>query len=239
MMVGSANAALSQLQLSYNLDYTGIISGTGFNTEEVYLTAFSAKQIGGDPLSSVGYADTFTTFCMDISQTMIPMNWWESGSLATAGVGNAVPYQPGGIFRAASLYNAYVSSVNFTTTAGIQEGAALQLAIWNVLYNSNPTVFGGAGFQVTSADPTVTSLADAMVGSAFNNATPGFTATFWNATDANGNSIANQDLIGPLVIPEPATYCTLAGVGLLLVSLCSKLRCKRGHSEILPKPWPH
>jgi hypothetical protein len=216
----SANAALSQLQITDDTTYTGTITGGGANNRNVFLTAFLARQIGGDPLPS-GTSNPFYTFCLDPAPTLIPSDWWKSETFANAGAGNTVPYQPGGIQRAASLYNAYVGGVSFSTVAGKRQGAALQLAIWNVLFDSNPKVLGGGtGFQVAGANSAVTTLANQMLASAFNFANPNLTSTFWDATDANGNPIFNQDLIGPqtAVVPEPGTYGAMASaVGYLCV----------------------
>jgi hypothetical protein len=213
LVAGSANAALTQLQITYDTSYTGAITGGGANNENVYLTAFSATRIGGDPLPSPT-PNPFFTFCLDIAPVLIPTDWWKSETFANAGAGNTVAYQAGGIQRAASLYNAYVGDVNFLTGSGKQESAALQLAIWNVLYDTDTTVLGGAGFQVAGADSGVTTLADQMLSSVNNAENPNLTSTFWNATDSNGNPIFNQDLIGPQMetgmVPEPGTYAAAA-----------------------------
>lgn len=228
LATSSANAALTQLQITYDTSYTGYITGVSVNNEDVYLTAFSARRIGGDALPSPA-SDPFYTFCLDMAAPLIPTGWWKSDTLVNAGAGNSVAYQVGGIQRAASLYNAYVGGVNFSTTMGKQAGAALQLAIWNVLYDTDASVLGGSGFQVAGANPDVTKLANMFLQSVNNVASPNLTSTFWNATDASGYDIVNQDLIGPqvatgVVVPEPGTYMAAAAVGaaFCLLGFCRK-----------------
>ena len=207
----SAGAALSRLQIDYDTSYTGALSWGGSSQNEgVYLTAFRAMRIGGDALPSP-HTDPFYTFCMDISSVLIPTDWWKSGDFSSAGQLNATPYLLGGINRAASLYRTYVAGVDFSDTAHKKEGAALQLALWEVLYEEGGyDVTAGSGFKVAGADSEITQRANAMLASPANFVDLSLTSTFWNATDAGGAPIFNQDLIGPQVptgfVPEPGTY---------------------------------
>jgi hypothetical protein len=214
-----ANAALTELQITADTTYTGYVTGPGVNNEDAYLTAFSAQQIGGDVLPYQG-ASQFYTFCIDLAPDLIFTSWWQSGTLPLKGSqnGNTYPYVDGGIQRAASLYEAYVGEVNFSSAAGKEEGAALQLAIWKVLYDTGTDVTTGSGFKVSGAEQGVTTLANSMLSSSANFADYNLTSTFWNAMDSSGNAIFNQDLIGPQFgtsfrvgsAPEPRTYAVVA-----------------------------
>ena len=223
--MGSAHAALTQLDITYNQDWTGNI--TWFNSannttttdNNIPLTAFKATRMGGDLLPPPT-SDPFYTFCMDIAPTLIGSDWWKSGTFPLAGNanGNSAPYVNGGVQRAASLYKAYVGGVDFSDVSHKREGAALQLAIWEVLYENGPyDVTSGTGFSIASAsDALITARANVMLGSAANFADYNLTSTFWNATDSNGESILNQDLIGPQLptgfVPEPGTCMAAASV---------------------------
>src|SRR5262249_49825490 len=154
-------------------------SGGGLSSSVyAYDTAFKASQVGGDPLPA-GTGNPFYTFCMDISADIIPSDWWQSGAFPSGDNRNGIPWTPGGVYRAASLYNHYVGEVSFDTSGGKQAGAALQLAIWNVLYGSavsdnnwdiSAQTFGasGYGFQVVQADSGVVALANQMLNSSAN-----------------------------------------------------------------------
>src|SRR5262245_27599763 len=107
LVAGVANAALTQIQVSYYTDYTGIITGATIGTHFHALTSFSAKRTDGDPLPQ-SHSNPFTTFCLDATANLIPTGWWKTESLANAGLGNQATYQAGGIQRAASLYNGFV-----------------------------------------------------------------------------------------------------------------------------------
>ncbi len=220
---GSAVGALTQLQVNFDKTFTGRVSwGTG--SDSVYLTALQATRIGGD---SLPYASaTFYSFCVDIATELVSGRWWQSGLLPLNGAanGNDVPYINGGVQRAASLYNQYVTGVNFNNLNGKREGAALQLAIWEVLYDSGAggyDVRRGA-FHVREADSAVTRRANIMLTSPFNVAEYNITSTFWTATDANGNPACNQDLIGAPSVPEPAGYAVAAAI-----SACGYLAGRR------------
>jgi hypothetical protein len=216
----SAQAALTQLDISYYTAYWGTIHASGLaSPETVYLTAFQAKKIGGQDLPG-GHPDPFITFCLDIRYNLSEPAYWRSGTFPNPNAGTAPLWQTDGIYRAASLYRAFAGGVNFAGTPGKKEGAALQLAIWEVLYEpgSSFSVSSGTGFYVTgpntaAATDGVIGRANAMLSSAANKVDHNLINTFWNAeSDKNGNPLPNnQDLIGPFIpVPEPATYAAAA-----------------------------
>ena len=110
----------------------------------------------------------------------------------------------GGI--AAWLYNTYAQGA---VTA--EEKAALQLAIWNVLYDNDFTVGGGAGFWATTGTAGVLIQADAWLASVGSNSSD---AAWLRLTDGSNNY--TQDLMGP--VPEPGTLLLL-GSGLSALAL--------------------
>jgi hypothetical protein len=225
-----SRAALTQLDITYNTTYTGFIHDS-LGSENVYLTAFSATRVGGDPLPA-GHTDPFTTFCLDVRYNLNEPAYWQSQSFPNPNNGPAPTWQIGGIYRAASLYGAYVglaSGANFSSAQGKIDGAALQLAIWEVLYETSGTynvLSGNAnGFWVTGANSAITTQANAMLAGSYNVVDSNITTTFWDAKlDRNGNTLTqNQDLIGPFTpVPEPGTY--IAGALLLLPFLGSTIR---------------
>ena len=227
MAVCSAKAA-TELNIAYDGAYQGKITWNGSTYENCYLTAFSASYAGGDPLPH-GTSNPFITFCMDIGSILSTPGYWQSQTFAQAnGSGNgnnSVAYVSGGLQKAASIYNNYVSGVDISTAQGELNGAALQVAIWSALYGNNFILTSDGVGNLSS----VTSLAATMEATPVN---PNLTSTFWNAVDPKtGAPIANQDLIGPqfstgFSAPEPGTYGVLAGAGLLVVTLRGQLRRK-------------
>lgn len=245
----SANAGVSYFNVSWYTDFKGKISAQG-NSSTTYLTAISAdwKNISGSAPLPPNHGDPFVTFCLDFNNTLAS-GWWKSGGFAdTALNGQSSPAvrQNNSLFRAANLYSQYANGVlgafNSSNSAARQaariEGAALQLAIWEVLYEPNPSDTTAAynvlsegaknkGFVVTSANSAITTRANQML-SAASVADFGLENTFWNAvTDSSGmNSRSSQDLIGPFApVPEPSTY--FAGALLCLPVLVNAIRARK------------
>jgi hypothetical protein len=220
---GSANAA-TDLSISYDATYVGYYSLQGAagslgsaSGQYAPLTALQATYKGGTALPYAN-AQSFYTFCVDIGPELIVSGVWQAESLPTGPNGNAIAYISGGIQRAANLYNAYVGQVNIFTPQGELAGAALQMAIWNDLYDGDNTVSGGV-FEVHGGNPApVVALANTFLNSNYNVDNPNLTSTFWEAIDP----VANQDLLGPpsfssnpqvvTIVPEPGIYAAAAGV---------------------------
>ena len=238
-----AQAGLSYLSVSYYNNYGVTVHAQG-TTIGTAASAFSADLTSGAPLPS-GHTDPFVAFCVDINNTLHSglfqsCDFTDSGASASSGVVR----QTDGLYRAADLYANYSSGIMSVAGDGSgyswtdkQKGAALQLAIWEVLYetgsaysvNYDSTRSASSQFYVTSVDSSVRSLANQMLaweeGRSVNYA---LDSTFWNAVTVDQGRVVNragQDLLGPAVVPEPGTY--LAGLLLVLPFLASMLRRKR------------
>lgn len=226
-VVWTANAGLTKLDITYNTAYTGTIHDS-LGSANVYLTAFSASYMAGATLP-YGHPNPFTTFCIDVRYNITEPAYWESGSFPNPNSGPPPTWQINGIYRAASLYRAYAglaSGANFSSAQGKIDGAALQLAIWEVLYETSGTynVLSGSGFYVSGAASAITTEANNWLASAANVADASLTTTFWDArlkADGVTPLTSNQDLIGP-PIPEAGTF--LAGALLFLPFLASTIR---------------
>jgi hypothetical protein len=244
----TSHAALSQLNVTYYSGFVTTFTVQGGGPQTVWATAFLAEHISGDPLPD-SHTDPFVTFCLDVNNR-IASGWWQSGGF-TPEPSQSSPAlrEANSLFRAANLYQHYVGTPilpgggpaggwGSATAQQKLEGAALQLAIWEVLYEPSASGFdvdSGVGFDVGnvfvsgSLGYTRTDLinrANAMLG-AYSAADTSLLATFWNATDALGGDRASQDLIGPYLapVPEPGTY--VAGALLLLPLLVGAIRRKR------------
>jgi hypothetical protein len=239
-----AQGSLSYLNIGYYGTYGVTVYAQGY-AHGTYATAFSAdwQNVSGSQPLPIGHNDPFVTFCLDIN-TILGNGWWDSGSFsAVTALGTAVdtvpPIDPNnpttpairniatGLNSAANLYAHYAGGILNAngTWADQAKGAALQLAIWEVLYE-NPVngynVDSGSGFYVSSGDAGIRSTANTML-TTWGAADMNIDTTFWNAVNADGSFRSSQDLIGPMTpVPEPTTF--IAGGLLLLPFLASTLR---------------
>lgn len=233
-------AALSQLNISYpslsGYRFGMVVQAT---SKRVYAVPFAAGRVGGDSLPT-GHPDPFITFCMDID-FKLANGYWKSGSFSDVSLtsdSGALRQGIPSLQYAAELYATYAGGIMpvsgnwaLASTAQKNQGSALQLAIWEVLYEY-PITGGfslgtGTGFKVTSGDGSIISSANTMLASlTYGTPDPSLNTTFWNAAKADGSARSSQDLIGPFApVPEPTTC--VAGALLLLPFLASTVRVWR------------
>lgn len=228
----TSQAALSQLNIGHYASsaYSFGLTVQG-SSQTSYAVAFSADRVGGDLLPT-GHTDPFTTFCLDIDTTLAN-GWWKSGTFSDVALtsdSGKVRQGLASLQYAAQLYATYAGTIpaGSWTTAQKEEGSALQLAIWEVLYEySSAGEFDldtGTGFLVTAGNSSIRTRADAMLDSlTWGSPDTSLNTTFWNAAYESGATRSSQDLIGPMTpIPEPTTC--IAGALLLLPFLGSTVR---------------
>jgi hypothetical protein len=107
--------------------------------------------------------------------------------------------------RIAYLYQTFASAVNNQDT-----GAALQLAIWDILVDNGDGLSAG-NFQASSVTSTMTQAATYISASAGHTAS----ATWYQGLPAGANQ--PQDLVGAAPVPEPASMLLLGIAGLAVV----------------------
>lgn len=230
----TANAGVSYFNVNWYTNYKGTVTAQG-NSSYVYVTAISAdwQSIANSAPLPPNHSDPFLTFCLDFNN-VLANGWWKSGGFgdpALNGQSSPAIRQQNALFRAANLYSTYAPGVigafsstsSAARTAARIEGAALQLAIWEVLYEPNPNNVNsaysvtsegaaGKGFVTSGVNAGITSRANTMLTTA-SAANFSLETTFWNAvTDSTGTtSRSSQDLIGPFApVPEPSTYIAAA-----------------------------
>jgi hypothetical protein len=170
--------------------------------------------------------------------TYVPLDYATANSRYNGvnnGSGNGVPfYLNGGLLRAAYLMDQFYESAH---AGGEIQAAALQAAIWEVLYDATPSVDTGDGnyyvrnnttsFITNANSNDIIAITDAWFASAnadnWGGASydPTGRVIFWldpTDTDFNQSIITLNPFEGPVPIPEPGTSMTIAmGAGALLL----------------------
>jgi hypothetical protein len=167
---------------------TGVSNGSSFNV--------FAGQIKWD----VGLPDLLTTFCVDLTQYLQTTQAFEAPADFLVAP------------KAAAI--SFLVATNFSSVTSNWAGAGLQLAIWNVLYDTdyrvNNAANGGGSFYVTSSANAITA-ADSYLAAlqlATTTGTLGGNAIFLDAK-------RGQDQV---TVPEPGTLLLLSAGAVALAA---------------------
>jgi len=175
----------------------------------------------GDPLDGT----TFEAYCVDFDTSVFgptlpdPPGTYDAtrGDMSAWVDGSGLPSSGSGQ-RAAWLYNEFATTFDpdATSDLGKRQRSALQMAIWNGLYDSDFTVADNGLASNTvyfiEDNHALTALADTYL-AALLAAGPlvGSSDAAWLKLSANG--VDAQDFIGPTSVPEPASVLLL-GAGM-------------------------
>ena len=195
---------------AYTLTYNGLNYGQsvsisyGTTSTSVFAGQINMSFTGGTPS---GYATTFNAYCVELEnylQSPMEVALRSSDDLTRNSI------SPNSGKKASWLFNTYAGGVNSNTT-----GAALQIAIWEALYDSSTDLSGGY-FKLLTNDSTLTSQVNTYLNALQTNYSA-TTATWFQAT----NPASSQDLIGAAsttpsgsAVPEPGIVSLLAGSSL-------------------------
>ena len=208
---------------SYQIDYSvqnadslnaSVRRANGTTLSNVKMGTVTAKwHVAGNKPN--GYADQFRVYCVDIGHVSV--------SPSTVSLHDLSPGSPAAtnrLLRAAWLFNQFGGSVDGATGTDRQKrGAALQLAIWNVMEDDDldVTTQGSGRFYLKSANgftSDVSKLANSWL-TALGSGNFGSGTLF--KIDRGVMGTKGQDMIGPSLVPEPASMVLLLSGGLACI----------------------
>jgi PEP-CTERM motif len=200
-----ALAAFAAVSSASALTVTGATWGAGAPMpEDITLNAggfvLTEENVGGFHVTA-STEGSFYTVCVEVTQAFLPLpNTYSHEQNGTAkGFDNATAARVAAVMQAAGFVSATGGAV--TTTEGF---VALQMAIWNAVYDTDWSVDSGSFQQVTDKNGAKAG-ANALLMAASNVSTPVYAVHKLYSVD-------EQDVV--VSVPEPETYAMLlAGLG--------------------------
>jgi hypothetical protein len=154
----------------------------------------STMNVWGGPMKATFNSTQFDAYCVDLDHWNTPTAQYRVNAQSTNNLRNGA--------RAAYLYNTFASSVDSK-----EKGAALQLAIWDIV-TDNGDGFAAGSFKANHLSNSVASMAQNLI---TQSAGQGSVATYFKAVSHGANCDINQNMMGP--VPEPGTMLAM-GAGL-------------------------
>jgi len=200
-------------------------AAVGAHADTIQLNSYT---YGGNSISSNLYSggaggfsgtlngNSFQTYCVQLNEVFSFGNLMSNYTLIA---GEAMtPALNAGWTHAASTSAEIAKLMTYVQTSGYfgsddsNKSTALQLAIWNSIYDTDATVSSGS-FNATGTNATILGYANNLLAGAALVTTPMVKVWVLNSlsTDAEG---AHQDFLLTTPVPEPSTYALMAaGLG--------------------------
>lgn len=172
---------------------------------ELAKISFNGHNTGVTPgvlrVKETASGNKFAAFCVDLMTSLkLPAPYEKlTTSLFNSSIADNI----------SRLVNAYFPTVN---TAA--EGAALQLAIWEVIYDDGSADLNGGAFKVTQASADALSYAQGYLANLASLPTTGrYKVTYFqgDGSQSTGGIGDSQDVIGVSPVPLPAGVLLLGG----------------------------
>jgi hypothetical protein len=166
-----------------------------------------------------GAVQTFYTFCTDINEFFSATKDYELVlSPNSGGITPSTPWAtaaPNGFDKASWLYNQQQPNLNAGWLSTANNAAAMQLAVWELLYDSNPGNVAAGLLEVTGLTVAESDAANALVLQAtiFFGAGGTFESGTWLKPNLAQGEAAHQGFLY-YPVPEPSTIIA----GLLLMA---------------------
>jgi hypothetical protein len=180
------------------IDFTGV--GRHLSNISITVSGRSAHVTAGELnwtwLTGEAAGSSFVSYCVDATTSLQDHQWVtpESTSTLRSSATGA---------RVAFLYNTFAATVSTNL-----QGAALQLAVWEALYDSAHNL-GGGSFRLNSVNATLVEQTNRYLGQLYSTPHLG-SSTSWLNT-AHGQDQVTRS------VPEPSTLLLMTGAALLAV----------------------
>lgn len=168
-LFGSINAVLKNQAKTVTYYNGGVSAGE-----------FSADFVPNNQGQPLGYPDPFVTFCIDLTGSLAGSYTYEMKTINPASTGGSPPgwVVPYGGSRVALLYNTWQAAV---FALGNIQAAGLQLAIWELLYDTDFNLSATTGSFYVRNDSNVDGLAARAYAQSLINGTAGITGAVTTA----------------------------------------------------------
>jgi hypothetical protein len=193
---------------------SGRAAAVGITVTNGASTLFSGNVMAGElnwswlSATPEGFATDFYSYCVDATQYLrdpqyVTVRTTDSFTAGSANSGAKVSW----------LFNSYASTIHSSGTN--VQAAALQLAIWEALYDSSQNLSGGA-FR-TTASGAILAQAQTYLNALYSSSYLGSRATFLDVDGTNPDAARRgQDQITHSV-PEPSTLLMMGVASLALL----------------------